>query len=762
MRHFPIALCVSATLGYASLAAAAGTGPLAFTLDLMAPCSAGACTGTHPTDIALDLSANSFLYQVDSGSPAAYVAQLAVTAPVVCNEISSNGANGPASTLRFSPTFTNPSPGGLLEFGAGGASVVDLGAVSYDGRSPAGVTGLYSNLSSPQVTCYQINPLTGGPIAKALGPSGIFGDGFEGAQSAHFADEPWLSVQTVVSPQSAARRISNPNSITPANALGYVVEVHNATAAAGWRLNLGYDYAFFDSKNGDSTITAVPKWCVLGAGIPQPGPVNGSASCSSAAVNHTLASSEIAPGSNSIFIYGEYSTSVAGTTAWSSLTGTSYPAVAAIFPPFGKYPQRFDDKLAVVGPNNRPVLNVDSIIASNDSTSTTTTLRNHGNALPAALTFQNAVSGGGAVTVDPIAYFVDPNSNTTLPGTTASDGITVSNVSCSDPQGILAGGIGTGNFAQSTAARGGLALSFNFASAGSLFAPGTATCTATFTAAGYSPAISTTETFSITMPQAAVGSVAVSAAPSQSAAPGGTVGYTLAVANAGSAILSNVGVNNPLAANVQSLSWTCTPAGGASCPAASGNAAISHSVASIPVGGSVSYAITATLKSAASFVSAAQVSNAASITVPGGSCTGGNCSSSASVATVPLIHLTLNENPSSYANSGDGVTYTIALANEGGTDASGVTLVNPGVAGLSFGAWTCTATGGTSACPNASGTGVINETAIAIAAGGNVSYSLPGTVTVSSGNITDAVTVGPGTIACVGGVCTAQQVLTGP
>jgi uncharacterized repeat protein (TIGR01451 family) len=264
------------------------------------------------------------------------------------------------------------------------------------------------------------------------------------------------------------------------------------------------------------------------------------------------------------------------------------------------------------------------------------------------------------------------------------------------------------------------------------------------------------------MQQAAVGSVAVTAAASQTAAPGGTVAYTLAVANAGSAILSNVGVNNPLAANVQSLSWTCTPAGGATCPAGSGNAAISHSVASLPVGGSLSYAITATLKSAATFVSAAQVSDAASITVPGGSCTGGNCSSSANVATVPLIHLTLAENPSSYANSGDGVTYTITVANEGGTDATGLTLANPGVAGLTFGDWTCTATGATSTCPNAGGTGAINEAAIAIGAGGNVSYSLPGTVNVSSGNITDTVTVGPGTIVCVGGVCTAQQMLTGP
>src|SRR6185312_6579997 len=188
----------------------------------------------------------------------------------------------------FSPSFTNPAPGGLLEFGAGGASVVDLGAVSYDGSTPAGVTGVYSNQSAPQVTCYQINPLTGGSVAKALGPSAIFSDSFESALGRHFADEPWLSVQTVVSPQSAARRDSGTSGITPANALGYVIEVHNAAAALNWHLNIGYDYAFFDQRNGDGTVTAAPKWCVLGAGIPQPGPINGSAICSAAGAPHTF------------------------------------------------------------------------------------------------------------------------------------------------------------------------------------------------------------------------------------------------------------------------------------------------------------------------------------------------------------------------------------------------------------------------------------------------------------------------------------------
>jgi len=510
-----------------------------------------------------------------------------------------------------------------------------------------------------------------------------------------------------------------------------------------------------------------PLWCVLDASVPQPGPINGApATCGSNSNSHVFVPGDIQAGKNSIFVYVEYHSSVAAINAWQTLNGSIYPAVAAIFPPFGTYPQRFDDKVAVASANNLPTFNIGSIVCNNNATSTSCALNDQdGHAVPAALTFQNAISGGGAATIDPIAYFVDPNSNTTLPGNVAQDTISVSNVVCSDPSGILASAVSGSSFTTSATAQGSKAFNINFKTSGSPdfpFVAGTAACTATFTAAGYQPALSATGSFTISMQQAAVGSVALTPAPAQTASPGGTVAYTLNVANAGSSALSNVAVSNPLASNVQSLSWTCAGSGGAICPAASGSGAISHTVSTLPVGGSLNYALTATLKSAATFVSAAQVSDAASIAVPGGSCSGGNCSASATVATVPLIHLTLAETPSSYAASGDAVTYTITLANEGGTDATGLTLANPGVAGLTFGGWTCVETGATSACPNASGTGAINETAIAIAAGGNVVYTLPGTVSVSSGNITDMVTVGPGGTICVGGVCSAQQLLTGP
>ena len=98
----------------------------------------------------------------------------------------------------------------------------------------------------------------------------------------------------------------------------------------------------------------------------------------------------------------------------------------------------------------------------------------------------------------------------------AQEQLTVNNVSCVDPIGILVSPIAIGNFTTSPSAQGGKALGFGFTASGSPNYPyvaGTASCTATFTAAGFAPALSSSQSFTITMNQAAVGSVVVTAMP---------------------------------------------------------------------------------------------------------------------------------------------------------------------------------------------------------------------------------------------------------
>ncbi len=96
------------------------------------------------------------------------------------------------------------------------------------------------------------------------------------------------------------------------------------------------------------------------------------------------------------------------------------------------------------------------------------------------------------------------------------------------------------------------------------------------------------------IPVQGVPAVAVSkTASSQSAAPGGSVTYTVLVANVGTVPVSDLQVNDPLPAGVVGFTWTCSAGGGAACPAANGSGAIVQTIASLPVGGSLTYTVVA-------------------------------------------------------------------------------------------------------------------------------------------------------------------------
>jgi hypothetical protein len=508
MRHLLIVLCTAgAACGFTTQATALT--PLEFTLDLLAPCAASGCAPgtTHPTDAAFQIQANSFTYAAGSGSTSgAYVATLGLSAPLVCDEIASTGTGGASGTSRVAPTFTNAAPGGLLEFNAGGTSVVDLSALSYDGSNPAGVATSYSNYGSPslprQVGCYAINPVTGGPAVYASGPYGIFNGGFE-----DHPGEPWVSVATVNSPNATSAPVG-PKGPTLTNTMAYVVQIHNASSAANWRLSLGYDQAFFDPASSGYA----PWACVLGSGVPQPGSTGG-ACTQIAALPYTLKASDVQSATNSIYIFVNNTGSSAASGGWSNLTNAYYPAVAAVFPPFGTYPQRFDDKVAVASGNNPLTLNIGSIVCANDGASNPCTIYGRdGNPVPAQVTYHNAKDSLGLVNVDPLVYFVSPYGGSTLPSTVDTLSATnVSSVTCSDPKGILANPLAGGSFATSNGASGALKLAFAFKSSGGLFVPGTAQCTATFASPNHAPALSATHAFTITMLPATTSHFAVSA-----------------------------------------------------------------------------------------------------------------------------------------------------------------------------------------------------------------------------------------------------------
>lgn len=79
------------------------------------------------------------------------------------------------------------------------------------------------------------------------------------------------------------------------------------------------------------------------------------------------------------------------------------------------------------------------------------------------------------------------------------------------------------------------------------------------------------------------------------ASPGGTVTYTVTVANVGTVAVRDLGIADPLPAGVAQFDWTCTGSGGAVCPTDAGSGALNETVPNLPVAGRLVYTVTATL-----------------------------------------------------------------------------------------------------------------------------------------------------------------------
>jgi uncharacterized repeat protein (TIGR01451 family) len=75
--------------------------------------------------------------------------------------------------------------------------------------------------------------------------------------------------------------------------------------------------------------------------------------------------------------------------------------------------------------------------------------------------------------------------------------------------------------------------------------------------------------------------------------PGGVVNYTVIVTNNSAITLNGVTVTDTMPALINSWTWTCAPAPGASCTLGPSNTNINDSAVSLPAGGSVTYTIEA-------------------------------------------------------------------------------------------------------------------------------------------------------------------------
>jgi uncharacterized repeat protein (TIGR01451 family) len=200
--------------------------------------------------------------------------------------------------------------------------------------------------------------------------------------------------------------------------------------------------------------------------------------------------------------------------------------------------------------------------------------------------------------------------------------------------------------------------------------------------------------------------------------------YTLVVNNSGD--VANTPTTTTSFPPGASVSWTCSASGtGSSCanPSGSGDLNRSADVVGARAGssdGELTYSLTATF--ASSMTATPLVVPAVITPAGGGSAVNRSVSSTRSLRSDLSVSKTAPV--SSYGAPGT-VTYTVLVANAGPSDVAGATLTDTAPGGVSFGARTCTASGGAT-CP-AAGSGNLNLS-LGIPAGGSLSFGIPATI----------------------------------
>jgi uncharacterized repeat protein (TIGR01451 family) len=242
---------------------------------------------------------------------------------------------------------------------------------------------------------------------------------------------------------------------------------------------------------------------------------------------------------------------------------------------------------------------------------------------------------------------------------------------------------------------------------------------------------------SVEAPQPATADLAVTKTDGlANAVPGGQLTYTIVVTNNGPDPAPGTLVED-LFANSLTCSWTCVPAGGATCTAGPVLDDIADTI-DLPAAASATYAAVCTLAGNAT----GTLTNTATVGLPGliDPVPGNN--NATDVDTVgPEVDLALTKSDGA-ANEvpGTTVTYTIVASNDSGGNVTGAIVADSFPAAITGVTWTCGATGAGSSCP-LSGSGNLNQT-VNIGAGGNVTFSATGTIAAgATGTLTNTATV---------------------
>lgn len=209
---------------------------------------------------------------------------------------------------------------------------------------------------------------------------------------------------------------------------------------------------------------------------------------------------------------------------------------------------------------------------------------------------------------------------------------------------------------------------------------------------------------------------------SVTAMSGGITIYTIVVSNAGNLGATGVTLTDLFPAAVTNASWASVANNGASGNSANGNGDI-HETLDLPIGGSVTYTVTASISSAATgnLVNTATVFSADDINSANDSATDTD-----SLTQQTDVGVTKTDGVVSAIPGQTTLTYTIVVSNNGPSDAPNTSLIDSFPIGLTGISWTSSANGGASG-NTASGSTDINEL-LSIPVGSSVIYTVTGQV----------------------------------
>lgn len=220
--------------------------------------------------------------------------------------------------------------------------------------------------------------------------------------------------------------------------------------------------------------------------------------------------------------------------------------------------------------------------------------------------------------------------------------------------------------------------------------------------------------------------------------PGGPLGYTITVTNAGPSASPTTTIIDTFPAAYTGVAWTCTPAGGATCTPNGGGGTLAQ-IVNLPSGASVTYAISGIVQAGTT----GTLSNSVSV-VAGGVTDPDQGNNSASVDLEPaavVLEADLEAEVTSEAEQylpGATVDYVVTVRNLGPDDAmAGLASALP--AGFLASTWICQPSGGATCAANGSG-GI--DDALSLPAGASAAYAVTGEVSADAeGTLTLTATV---------------------